>query len=93
MPEGVLVVLGDGEGDDATERSGRLLLVDERRAEGIAEGKALRLGCPGNGECCAAMKAESGMVTVQLRCPAAKSHITRNVPKVLHDDKKVCGNC
>jgi hypothetical protein len=60
MPEGVFGVFEDGEGDDATEISGLLLLlVDERRTEGIAEGKALRLGCPGmDGDCCVAMTAK-----------------------------------
>jgi hypothetical protein len=53
MPDGVLGVFG-GEGDDATERFRLLLLetllVDGRRAEGIAEGKALRFGCAGMDE-------------------------------------------
>jgi len=45
MPEGVLGGFAGGEGDDATERFGvSLVLVD---ADGMVEGKALRLGCTG----------------------------------------------
>jgi hypothetical protein len=54
MAEGVLGVFDGGEGDEATERF-RLLLLETllvygRRAEGIEEGKALRLGCAGMDE-------------------------------------------
>lgn len=51
MPEGVLGAFDSGEGDKATERFSvlvwEMLLVDGRRADGIAEGKALRAGMDG----------------------------------------------
>jgi hypothetical protein len=51
MPEGVLGMFDEAEGDEATQRFRLLLLetllIDGQRAEGIAEEKALRLGCAG----------------------------------------------